>query len=75
MAEHIVWARWYGSGAGAAQFPHQQRCESGREAAAYIMEKVPEPARPSARIVFSDGTSLGLEDVKRIYEANKRAGK
>ena len=63
------------SAAGAAQFPHQRRCESGREAAAYIMEKVPEPARPSARIVFSDGTSLGLEDVKRIYEANKRVGK
>jgi hypothetical protein len=72
MAEYIVWARWYGSDAGA---PHQQRCESGREAAAYIMERVPESARLSARIVFSDGTSLGLEDVKRIYEANKRAGK
>ena len=54
MAEYIVWARWYGSGAGAAQFPHQQRCESGREAAAYIMEKVPEPAGFHLGIAMND---------------------
>ena len=81
MADGTVWARWYTSpspgerSAGVTQIAHQQKCASGKEAAIYIMEKVAELDRASAQIVFPDGTSFGIEDVRRIYKAHKSAGR
>ena len=83
MADEVVLAHWYEKpiseravGLGSLQpVPRQKKCASGKEAATYIMEEVAELDRPSARIVFSNGASLGFEDVKRIYGANKLAGR
>ena len=83
MADEVILAHWYekpisvrGIGLGSLQpVPRQKKCASGKEAAAYIMEEVTELDRTSVRIVFSNGASLGFDDMKRIYEANKSAGR
>jgi hypothetical protein len=69
MADEVVQVQWLTN----EIRPEQRRFASRRLAAQFVMERLDEMSRPTARMMVGRA-EFGLHDIERIYRAQKSAG-